>query len=717
MENLTGGTSVDRFFMYDGGSVIGTINGGSNPTGQRDQLNYAAMSTPVAIDLATNGYTNVGLISGIEEVVGTAGSSDLIRGGNVANTWSLTGIDTGTVGSLRFVDIENLTGGILADSFSLVAGGSVRGTMRGGLGVDTLLGANANNVWRVQGENTGLINSLAYQEIESLTGGSATDTFEISPSGSVGGVLNAGSGTADRLDFSNWSSLLVLNLQTRSLPGGGTFTGVEQVVGSLSSGDLLIGPNATTTWSISGVDSGTAGAIQFFGFESVQGGSANDTFTLGVAGALTGVVRGGDGVDTLVGPSPGLGSITDWHITSSGGGNIRDVDFEGIENLTGGSHLDRFLFNTAGEVTGTINGGASGTGERDQVSYAAVAGPITIDLQAKTQPRVTLLVGIEELVGTVASDELRGLNAANTWSLTAANTGTVGTFRFVGFENLRGGTLADTFSFVAGGTVANLDGGSGIDTILGPNVVTHWDLQSPGQGTIGTSVFVSIENLTGGTAVDTFNISPSGTLAGALNGGTTGRNVLSYAAWSSSVTVNLATKVASGIAGAVTNFTIVQGGSGNDQLSGNSTLGTILLGMHGSDSLVGVSGRDIMIGGFGGDIMTGGVGDDLLIAGATVYDNDVGSLSRIFDEWSTTSRNYQTRVNNLRGIGTGPRLNGELFLQNAPSYTLYADPGSVDQLIGGLGQDWFITDDLADSVDQVMSGLLAELRDNVSNLS
>jgi len=716
-ENLTGGNNLDRFRFSETGSVSGTINGGSNAITERDQLIYSSTTGPIVIDLAAKLQPRAGLLVGIEEIVGTSSSQDELRGANTANTWSLTGTDTGTVGSLRFVDIENLTGGTFADSFSLVAGGSVRGTMRGGLGVDTLLGANANNVWRVQGENTGLINTMAYQEIESLTGGSATDTFVMSPSGSVGGVLNAGSGTADRLDFSNWSSLLVLNLQTRSLPGGGTFTGVEQVVGSLSSGDLLIGPNATTSWSISGGDSGTAGAIQFSGFESVQGGSANDTFTLGVAGALTGVVRGGDGVDTLVGPSPGLGSITEWNITSSGGGNIRDVDFEGIENLTGGNHLDRFLFNTAGEVTGTINGGASGTGERDQVSYAAVAAPITIDLQAKTQPRATLLVGIEELVGTVASDELRGLNVANTWSLTAANTGTVGTFRFVGFENLRGGTLADTFSFVAGGTVANLDGGSGPDTILGPNVVTHWDLQSPGQGTIGTSVFASIENLTGGTAVDTFNISPSGTLAGALNGGTTGRNVLSYAAWSSSVTVNLATKVASGIAGDVTNFTIVQGGSGNDQLSGNSTLGTILLGMHGNDSLVGVSGRDILIGGFGGDIMTGGVGDDLLIAGATVYDNDVGSLSRIFDEWSTTSRNYQTRVNNLRGIGTGPRFNGELFLQNAPSYTLYADPGSLDQLIGGLGQDWFITDDLADSVDQALLGLLAELRDNVSNLA
>jgi hypothetical protein len=78
-----------------------------------------------------------------------------------------------------------------------------------------------------------------------------------------------------------------------------------------------------------------------------------------------------------------------------------------------------------------------------------------------------------------------------------------------------------------------------------------------------------------------------------------------------------------------------------------------------------------------------------------------------------SSRNYQARVNNLRGIGTGPRLNGDLFLQTTPAQTLFADPGSLDQLIGGLGQDWFITDDAADVTDQVLTGLLAELRDEV----
>ncbi len=714
IENLTGGASVDRFLMSSEGWIVGAINGGAAPVGQRDQLSYAQWAGPVILDLAVSSKPQVGSVTGIEEIVGTSSSQDAILGANAANTWSLTGTDTGTVGSLRFVNIENLTGGILTDSFSLVAGGSVRGTMRGGAGVDTLLGANANNVWQVQGENTGLINAMAYQEIENLTGGSATDTFVMSPSGLVSGLLNAGAGTADRLDYSVQSSNLVVNLQTRSLSGGGTFTGVEQIAGSFSGGDLLIGPDVTTAWTLSGMNFGTAGAIQFSGFESVQGGSGNDTFTLGTAGAIAGVVLGGGGTDTLVGPSPGLGSITEWNINSFSGGNLRDVDFEGIENLTGGSNLDRFLFSATGAATGTINGGASGAGERDQVSYAAVTGPITIDLQAKTQPRVTLLVGIEELVGTDDSDELRGQNAANTWSLTGANTGTVGTFRFVGFEGLSGGILADTFSFVAGGTMFGIDGGDGIDTILGPNSVTNWNLQLPGQGIIfGVgAIFAAIENLTGGTAVDIFNILPSGSLAGALNGGTTGRNVLSYG-WISPVTVNLATRVASGIAGQVTNFTTVLGGDGDDQLTGNASLGTILLGLSGNDSLVGGSGRDILIGGWGSDILNGGTGDDLLIAGATIYDDDYVTLSSIFDEWSNTSRSYQTRVNNLRGIGTGPRLNGNLFLQTTPTRTLYADPGWVDQLIGGLGQDWFITDDAADITDQVLSGLLAELRDEV----
>ena len=38
------------------------------------------------------------------------------------------------------------------------------------------------------------------------------------------------------------------------------------------------------------------------------------------------------------------------------------------------------------------------------------------------------------------------------------------------------------------------------------------------------------------------------------------------------------------------------------------------------------------------------------------------ALAAIRDEWAS-NRNYPTRVDNLRGVGTGPRANGNYFLK------------------------------------------------------
>jgi RTX calcium-binding nonapeptide repeat (4 copies) len=546
-ENLTGGSNLDLFAVNETGSVSGTINGGASSVGERDQLSYVGTLGPIVVDLAAKLQPRIGLLVGIEEIVGTSSAADEIRGLNAANTWSLTGADTGTVGTMRFVDIENLTGGTLADSFSLVAGGSIRGMIHGGDGVDTLLGANSINLWNLVGSNAGTLNAMTYQAIESLSGGTNTDTFTLDPTATVAGTLNGGSGTADRLDYSQWTTTIVTDLQTRSLPGGGIFTGVEEIVGSSANDDKLVGPNVATAWTLSGLNTGTAGKTKFFGFESLQGGTANDTFT-----------------------------------------------------------------------------------------------------------------------------------------------------------------------FIAGGTVASIEGGDGLDTILGPNTASVWSIDAVGVGTINMSNFSSTENLTGGADTDVFNIGVGGWLAGSLSGGSGARNVLSYATWVAPVAVNLSTRVASGIAGLVSNFTIVIGGTGDDHFTGNTSLISILIGGAGNDSLTGGSGRDILIGGYGGDTLTGAAGDDLLIAGPTTYDNDFLALSSIMDEWSTTARNYQTRVGNIRGNGTGSRLNLNYFLRNLPADSLLADPGTVDQLFGGLGQDWFITDDSSDATDQALVGLTAEDRDDAS---
>jgi len=138
----------------------------------------------------------------------------------------------------------------------------------------------------------------------------------------------------------------------------------------------------------------------------------------------------------------------------------------------------------------------------------------------------------------------------------------------------------------------------------------------------------------------------------------------------------------------------------------------VLVGLGGNDTLVGGSARDVLIGGDGGDSLSGGAGEDLLIAGGTIHDQSVTALLAILDEWSTTTRPYATRVSNLRGIGSGTRLNGEVFLRKSPTATLRVFPETVDTLIGGLNQDWFITDDANDVItDRVMTGPLAEERD------
>jgi Ca2+-binding RTX toxin-like protein len=244
-------------------------------------------------------------------------------------------------------------------------------------------------------------------------------------------------------------------------------------------------------------------------------------------------------------------------------------------------------------------------------------------------------------------------------------------------------------------------------------VDTQWTLTGLGIGSVsvGSAIqFSGIDNVLGGTAGDNFEIVPTGGLSGNLNGGTgTGLNSLSYAQYTTDVTVNLAVATAgnaSAISGITSNFTIVMGGSGNDTLTGNSSKSSVLVGNAGNDTLLGGSARDILIGGIGSDTISGVSGDDILIAGRTQHDSSRTALLSILAEWSTTLRNFSQRTNNLFG-GTGDRLNGANYLN---SETVFADPESVDSLLGGLGQDWFFAE-LAEINDFNSSGNTPDRRD------
>ncbi|MFO0936980.1 MAG: calcium-binding protein [Gemmataceae bacterium] len=131
----------------------------------------------------------------------------------------------------------------------------------------------------------------------------------------------------------------------------------------------------------------------------------------------------------------------------------------------------------------------------------------------------------------------------------------------------------------------------------------------------------------------------------------------------------------------------VDGGSGDDEIQGEEG-NDILLGGTGNDTIEGGIGRDVIIGGLGADSLDGQEDDDLLIAGTTAFDHNYQALGAILSEWTST-RSQPERVANLRGIGSGPRANGNIFLTTSgPNATVF-DDNDVDLLTGASGLDWF----------------------------
>jgi Ca2+-binding RTX toxin-like protein len=169
-------------------------------------------------------------------------------------------------------------------------------------------------------------------------------------------------------------------------------------------------------------------------------------------------------------------------------------------------------------------------------------------------------------------------------------------------------------------------------------------------------------------------------------------------------------------------FGTIEGAIGSqfdDQFTGNSA-DNYLAGLGGADKLVGQDGNDILDGGAGDDNIVGGAGrdviisgagadrtvasseEDILIAGFTAYDGNQAALNAVRDEWAS-SRDYDTRVANIRGTGTGPRLNGDVFFTTTgASPTVRAD-GQADTLTGSQSRDWFFVGPGDTITDQVQN--------------
>jgi hypothetical protein len=125
--NLVGGAGLDVFAFTAGGSLSGKLDGGTAPLHEGNWLNYAALITPVTVNLQTGKATGVaGGVANIQNV----------HGGNGGNT--LTGDAQGNI-LIGGAGNDIIIGGTGA---SILIGDAGAGTITGGSGGDILIGGS-----------------------------------------------------------------------------------------------------------------------------------------------------------------------------------------------------------------------------------------------------------------------------------------------------------------------------------------------------------------------------------------------------------------------------------------------------------------------------------------------------------------------------------------------------------------------------------------------
>jgi hypothetical protein len=263
-----------------------------------------------------------------------------------------------------------------------------------------------------------------------------------------------------------------------------------------------------------------------------------------------------------------------------------------------------------------------------------------------------------------------------------------------------------------------LNGNGGNNVLWGPDTPgNQWYITATDAGSLGPVHFTHIGNLVGGASWDVFRLSAGVGVSGRIDGGAGGNNI-NYAAYTTGVTVNLATGVATNVAGGIANIQSVTGGSGNNLLIGNDQDNILIAGNGGNDTLIGNGGHDVLVGGDGNDLLIGGPnrsiliggsghstlqggnGDDLLIAGTTPWDAqvDTDALVAIRNEWIRMDESFAQSISNLRGQTSGG-VNGSYVLNT----TTVTETGAADTLTGGGGSNWFWADLTQDTITDLGS--------------
>jgi hypothetical protein len=158
-----------------------------------------------------------------------------------------------------------------------------------GNGVNTLVGPNLPETWNITGANSGSLGAIKFSNIQSLVGGTASDVFKFGPSGSLAGSINGGGG-GDWLDYSGQPATtpVTVNLVTGAATGvAGGVSNIQNVRGGPGNdtltgngGNILIGGSGKNT--LTDAYTGSAAADRSL----LIGGSGGSNITAGAGGDI-----------------------------------------------------------------------------------------------------------------------------------------------------------------------------------------------------------------------------------------------------------------------------------------------------------------------------------------------------------------------------------------------------------------------------------------------
>ena len=342
-------------------------------------------------------------------------------------------------------------------------------------------------------DNTGTGVSLTFSGFSTLNAG-AGDTFNLTTDPSTGFTINGGAGT-DTLTG-------VFNPVLSSSSGSGfsgtadntiSFTAIDVLDGTGS----LSGENAASTWTVyASSDSSTyydgSSTLTFSGFNTLDAGTGGDTFNV-QSGASGYTFNGGTGTDTLT----GVADVTLTSSTGSGFSGTADnaISFTAIDVLDGSGSLSN------GEGTAStwiIYASSDNSTYGDGSNTLTFSGFTTLNADNAGDTFVLQSGAAGYTInGGTGIDTLMGVSDA---VLSSSNTS--------GFS----GTADNTISFTA------IDVLDGAGSLTGENVASTWTLGSP-------STYYDGSNTLDFSGFGALNGSGADTLAGATNATLTGSSV------------------------------------------------------------------------------------------------------------------------------------------------------------------------------------------------